>query len=189
MLKILFKALILFLIVISVYLIVHPHACSNMLAGRVRTLPEEGVGVEWRHPMEESRQTITDSPKPAATSDEMFVADQTDEASTKSSTNTVSQPVYSQAVMDYAIASHYVMLEREYGAGKEIGKDEARKLSYAVMEDFELTPAEWEDFLARATASGLFEKVRKEQEAAAAHITTAADAVANATAPQKAPAK
>ena len=34
------------------------------------------------------------------------------------------------------------------------------------MDDFELTPAEWEAFLQRATADNLFEKVRQQQAAA-----------------------
>jgi hypothetical protein len=34
------------------------------------------------------------------------------------------------------------------------------------MDDFELTPAEWEAFLQRATVDNLFEKVRQQQAAA-----------------------
>jgi len=44
------------------------------------------------------------------------------------------------------------------------GKDIAKELSYTVMDDFELTQQEWEAFLARATASNLFEKVRTDLE-------------------------
>lgn len=34
------------------------------------------------------------------------------------------------------------------------------------MDDFELTPEEWEDFLQRATKSNLFDKVRRDVAAA-----------------------
>lgn len=82
-------------------------------------------------------------------------------------TNTMKEsaaPVtYTQEDIDYAIASRYVELEREYSKNKPVGKDTAKEISYIVMDDFELTPKEWESFLSRATASDLFNKVRAEQ--------------------------
>jgi len=175
-LKILLKAAILFLIVVSVYLIVNPHACSNMLAGRVRTLPADGEKVEWHHPMEETGQTISKPSENPAPVDEMLDDEfapapaAEDKKSTETATDKpADKPArlnYSQEDIDYAIASRYVELEREYAADDQlVGKDLSRKLSYTVMEDFEMTPQEWDDFLARATASGLFEKIRQEQPA------------------------
>ena len=180
MLKILFKAAVLFLIVISVYLIVNPHACSNMLAGRVRTLPEDGEEVQWRHPMEEPGRTMITPSSSTISSDELL-----DEHAEETPDTPKAQPIYSQEDIDYAIASRYVELERERAGGQDIGKDMSRELSYIVMQDFEMTPQEWDAFLARATASGLFEKVRQAQETAAANITTAADAVADAVSKEK----
>lgn len=71
---------------------------------------------------------------------------------------------YTQADFDYAIASRYVELEREYAKDNALGKDAAREISFIVMDDFELTPKEWESFLSRATAGNLFNRIRSEQE-------------------------
>ena len=71
---------------------------------------------------------------------------------------------YSQDDIDYAIASRYVELENEYAKLGKTGKDIAKEISYTVMDDFEMTQSEWESFLERATASNLFNKVRKEME-------------------------
>ena len=68
----------------------------------------------------------------------------------------------SQEDIDYAIASRYVELENEYAREKKTGKDTAKEISYIVMDDFELTPQEWEEFLERATASNLFNEIRTE---------------------------
>ena len=73
---------------------------------------------------------------------------------------------FTQADIDYAIASRYVELENEYIAKQKDVKKAAKEISYIVMDDFELTPAEWEAFLQRATADNLFEKVRQQQAAA-----------------------
>ena len=73
---------------------------------------------------------------------------------------------YSQEDIDYAIASRYVELENEYAQAKKTTKDTAKEISYQVMDDFELTPEEWEDFLQRATKSNLFDKVRRDVAAA-----------------------
>lgn len=84
-------------------------------------------------------------------------------------TNTLTEPFfpqYSQEDVDYAVASRYVELENEYARKKKVGKDTAKEISYIVMDDFELTQQEWESFLERATASNLFDKVRKEMATA-----------------------
>ena len=180
MLKILLKAAVLFFIVVSVYLIVNPHACSNMLAGRVRVEPTVGGDVQWRHPMEEPGQTIGGSSEKAAPADEML----DEKVAPESAASTAYQPAYSQEEIDYAIAQRYVELEREYAANEQIGKDISQKIATTVMGDFEMTAQEWDAFLARAVASGLFEKVRQEQAAATTAITTAADAAAKATTPK-----
>ncbi|MBO7237696.1 MAG: hypothetical protein J6U96_00180 [Elusimicrobiaceae bacterium] len=166
MLKILLKAAVLFFIVVSVYLIVNPHACSNMLAGRERVEPAVGVGAEWRHPMEEPGRTLEPAPEKQAPADEMLDEKPAAEKAADAS-NEATQKDYSQADIDYAIASRYVELEREYDADKQIGKDISQKIASTVMEDFEMTADEWNAFLARAVSSGLFEKVRQEQAAAA----------------------
>ena len=74
-----------------------------------------------------------------------------------------SEKPYTQADIDYAIASRYVELENEYLAKKKDIKNAAKEISYIVMDDFELTPSEWEAFLQRATVDNLFEKVRQQQ--------------------------
>lgn len=162
MLKILLKAAVLFLIVISVYIIVNPTACSNMLAGRERSSAQQDES--QNAPTYEQKQTISDKQNQP---DEMFTptADQ-DAHKGIIDTNTLQEeaknPVYSQEDIDYAIASRYVELEREYARNHTVGKDTSREISFIVMDDFEMSPAEWESFLSRATANGLFEKVRKE---------------------------
>lgn len=165
MLKILIKAAILFFIVISIYLIVNPSACSNMMAGRERTLPAAADDAQWQHPMSEQPVYFSEDgtqlppgtyvPADGAAPEGVF------------DTNTLHeedvQPVYSQEDIDYAIASRYVELEREYArGGKDPGKDASREISFIVMDDFEMSPTEWEGFLSRATASGLFDRVRNE---------------------------
>ena len=158
MLKILVKAAVLFLIVVNVYLIVNPHACSNMLAGRERVEPAAGTQAQWRHPMQESGQTMDPGAAEKTTP--------TEKPLEKPQAQVV-QPSYSQEDIDYAIANRYVELEYDYARGEEVSKELAHKISSQVMEDFEMTPEEWNSFLARATASGLFEKVRLEQAAKA----------------------
>ena len=176
MLKILFKALVLLLIVISVYLIVHPQACSNMLAGRERVMVGPGEQVQWRHPMAEPQKDVrTHGQKTPSTADEMLNEEGAAQNETEPQTQAAApaQKTYSQEDIDYAIASRYVELEREYAGQKQEGKDMLQNLSNIVMKDFEMTPAEWNAFLARATASDLFEKVRQEQAANAAAEATA----------------
>ncbi len=156
MLKILVKAVILVFIILSVYFIVHPYACSNLMLGRVTNSMEE-------------EPLVT---QPAGDHSELFTpaGDQpltTDGAQTGAPEATPADgqdiPTYSQADIDYAVASRYVELENEYAKNNLLGKDTAQEISYIVMDDFEMTPQEWEEFLQRATQSNLFDKVRSEQ--------------------------
>ena len=176
MLKILVKAAVLFLIVVNVYLIVNPHACSNMLAGRERVEPAAGTQAQWRHPMQESGQTIEPGAQQTAPAEKSLEKPQAQ----------VVQPSYSQEDIDYAIANRYVELEYDYARGEEVSKELAHKISSQVMEDFEMTPEEWNSFLTRATAAGLFEKVRLEQAAKA--LTPKISSAQNPTEDTAAPA-
>ena len=160
-----------FLIVLSIYLIVNPTACSNFLAGRTRVLPAEGEVVEWRHPMAEQPGAFSPEGLSPDRHEDVFPGGEEGQAAVSEQgvfdTNTLNeqkeQPVYSQEDIDYAIASRYVELEREYAGGNpNTDKDASREISLIVMDDFEMSPAEWESFLSRATASGLFDRVRKE---------------------------
>ena len=163
MVKILLKAAVLFFIILSIYLIVHPSACSNWIAGRETVAPGEGVVVEWQHPMSEQPETLS---APSSVS-EAAVSENGQGQEGVFDTNTINtesalQPVYSQQDIDYAIASRYVELEREYAQNQPVGKDSSREISFIVMDDFEMSPTEWEDFLTRATAADLFNKIRQE---------------------------
>lgn len=156
MLKIIIKAAILVFIILSIYFIVNPSACSNLMMGRVTNSMEVEPNV------------------PAATDDhsEMFTpaGDQPLSEGQPSEgvidTNTMNEPQipsYTQEDIDYAVASRYVELENEYAKKNALGKDTAKEISYIVMDDFELTQQEWESFLQRATESNLFDKIRSEQ--------------------------
>ena len=164
MLKILLKAAVLFLIVLSIYLIVNPMACSNMLAGRERTDQPEASASQDRQPRGEKPDVIYNHPQDE---DELLAPQHEDDWNEEGifDTNTMKeenpQPTYSQEDIDRAIATRYVELEREYARNNKVGKDMSRELSTIVMSDFEMTQAEWESFLARATASDLFNKVRQ----------------------------
>ncbi len=162
MVKILLKAAVLSFIVLSIYLIVHPAACSNFIAGRETVVPGEAVGVRWQHPMSEPQDTL--SPATATETKPAPTLSQPSEG--VFDTNTLQegdfQPVYSQQDIDYAIASRYVELEREYAQNHTVGKDASREISFIVMDDFEMSPTEWEDFLTRATAADLFNKIRRD---------------------------
>ena len=168
MVKILLKTAILLFIIFSIYFIVNPSACSNFLAGRITNTDES-----------EPTQTVPYGQHGsmfAPTGDGPLKSEQPSSAKPTEvkgivDTNTLteqaaSQPQpaaqYSQADIDYAIASRYVELENEYARNKKVGKDTAKEISYIVMDDFELTQQEWEAFLERATASNLFSKVRAE---------------------------
>ena len=178
MIKILIKAFILICIILSIYFIVNPSACSNLMSGRVVNsmeelptfVPKDQDHSELLTPAGDQTSLKADE-KPAKThsaqsvqTQESTVAVVTDTNSTQPQTVVAEQgKTYTQADTDYDIASRYVELENEYISQKKDTKNAAKEISYIVMDDFELTPAEWEAFLQRATASNLFERVRQEQ--------------------------
>lgn len=176
MVKILLKAAVLLFIVLSIYFIVHPSACSNLLAGREPVSLDEAHRLGLQHPMAEPGPTLSPSAQPAgqpvadtpaagATTEDGAYAPYPEQGVFDTNTMkeaSASAPAFSQQEIDFAIASRYVELEREYAARQEVGQDASREIAYIVMDDFEMSPAEWESFLARATASDLFNKVRKE---------------------------
>lgn len=155
MLKILLKSAILVFIILSVYFIVHPSACSNLMMGRVTNSNENGPApMDYNSSHRELLVPQGDTPLPNTNPQGVF------------DTNTLNTQQeasgYSQEDIDYAIASRYVELENEYAKKNAVGKDTAKEISSIVMDDFELTQQEWEDFLQRATTSNLFNKVRNE---------------------------
>ncbi len=165
MLKILLKAAVLFLIVLSIYLIINPMACSNMLAGRERTDWSDIGRDRAMHPMGERRDRV--SPTAEKQDQDELLAPENDEwgegiFDTNAMKQETRQPTYSQQDIDRAIATRYVELEREYAGDNKSGKDRSRELAMQVMDDFEMTPEEWESFLSRATASDLFNQIRQE---------------------------
>lgn len=181
MLKIFGKAAVLVFIILSIYFIVNPSACSNLLAGRVVNTPRSEQ--PQIHPsMPPARGEVLppagDKPSPAAqTAPDAQAdpeADLTDSVLPPQSLTipveetapeVTPQTAYSQEDIDYAVASRYVELEREYlKENKPLGKEASREISYIVMDDFEMSPQEWESFLTRATASNLFNKVREEMQ-------------------------
>ena len=181
MIKILFKAAILVLIILTIYFIVNPSACSNLINGRVVNsteqlptfVPEEQSHKELLTPQgDKGTETTQATEQESATANaQQNTAQETPVVTgTNTSTGTESAPqqdeagkTFTQADIDYAIASRYVELENEYLAKKKDTKNAAKEISYIVMDDFELTPAEWEAFLQRATVDNLFEKVRQQQ--------------------------
>lgn len=175
MIKIFVKAAILVCIVLSIYFIVNPSACSNLLSGRVVNSTEQmpALGPTQNTPHELLTPT-GDQPlvaKPVATDTTPLqsissVSDTNSMPAAQADQPAAPQgPTYSQADVDYAIASRYVELENQYASKNKDVKAAAKDISYIVMDDFELTPAEWEAFLQRATQSNLFEKVRAENPA------------------------
>lgn len=223
MIKILVKAAILVCIILSIYFIVNPSACSNLMSGKavnsMEELPtfvpqddkshselltpagdkklEEQPAQEVQEPAKQeesasqpevaaSQQQDQEQPAQEEAQPQNEAADQAqqpaqaqtdpalsdpnasaeDQAATQAAAQ-LSQPekTFTQADIDYAIASRYVELENEYLAKKKDTKNAAKEISYIVMDDFELTPAEWEAFLQRATVDNLFNKVRQQQAA------------------------
>ena len=181
MIKILIKALILICIILSIYFIVNPSACSNLMSGKVvNSMEKVPTFVPKDQDHSELLTPAGDQPakaeeKPAKTTPAEEQPANTDETAAPAVTDTHSvqeaqqvakdaeQSAYTQAQADYAIAARYVELENEYMAQKKDTKNAAKEISYIVMDDFELTPSEWEAFLQRATAENLFDKVRAEQ--------------------------
>lgn len=187
MLKIFIKSAILVFIILSIYFIVNPSACSNLLAGRVVNTPrvenpQLSPSIPPAHedllvPVGDqnaqdipSAQEVISAPEaqqtPLAEPDYQDVAISTpQEAAAKQEAASAEEDPspYTQEDIDYAVASRYVELEREYMKDKKsVGKDASREISYIVMDDFEMSPEEWEAFLTRATSANLFNKVREE---------------------------
>ena len=164
MIKIFLKAAILVFIILSIYLIVNPSACSNLMMGRAVT----PMDTELAPAREDHSEMFTPagdqktSPAPAQQPQGVFDTNTLHEAQQPAQAPVQQQPAtpYSQADIDYAVASRYVELENEYAKKQAVGKDAAKEISYIVMDDFEMTQQEWEDFLQRATQSNLFDKVR-----------------------------
>lgn len=187
MIKILVKAIVLVCIILSIYFIVNPSACSNLIRGKAVNsmeelptfVPEETSHKELLTPQGDkgTQTTQTEQAAPESSSTTPAVAptaEQSETTAVVTDTNTATENAtdttasaqskgFTQADIDYAIASRYVELENEYLAKKKDVKNAAKEISYIVMDDFELTPAEWEAFLQRATVENLFEKVRKQQ--------------------------
>lgn len=180
MIKILLKATLLVCIILLIYFIVNPSACSNLMSGRVVNSSEKlavpapnevshnelltpqgdkGTG-ELRTPAKVSSDTNSQE---SSSSVAPVVMDSTQAEEPKPVKQFSAGNTFTQADIDYNIASRYVTLEKEYLAKNEDSKDAAEKIAYIVMDDFSLTPAEWEAFLQRATADNLFEKVRQDQ--------------------------
>ncbi len=191
MLKIFLKSAILVCIILSIYFIVNPSACSNLLAGRVVNTPREEnpqinpsmppaqnevlvpVGDQNAQDIPSAQEVITapqqeETPQDAAPAvqaqeEEAAISTPQEAEAKQQQTPAEEQSPYSQEDIDYAVASRYVELEREYiKENKNLGKDASREISYIVMDDFEMSPEEWEAFLTRATAANLFNKVREE---------------------------
>ena len=179
MIKILIKVVILVCIILSIFFIVNPSACSNLMSGRVVNSMEQ---VPTLSPKEQKHQELfvpagdkvpedkADTPanlpsaKPEeAPSEQSVVPAVTDTRSTQEPQPAAQPTPYTQEDADYAVASRYVELENEYLKQKKDVQKAAKEISYIVMDDFEMTPQEWEAFLQRATATNLFEKVRQAQ--------------------------
>ena len=139
-------------------------ACANWLAGQERTDDVDIPATTATQPQGERQNNVYDNPE--YNNDELLAPEHEvwDDGvfDTNSMKEAQPQPVYSQADIDRAIAARYVELEREYARNNKVGKDMSRELSTIVMNDFEMTPEEWESFLTRATASDLFNQVRRE---------------------------
>ncbi len=143
-------------IIFSIYFIVHPSACSNLMLGRVTNSMEVAPIIDDQPAGHREMFTPAGDQPLSAPGAQEGVFD----------TNTLSEPeipAYTQEDIDYAVASRYVELENEYAKQNALGKDTAKEISYIVMDDFELTQQEWESFLQRATENNLFNKIRSEQ--------------------------
>lgn len=176
MIKILVKAAILVCIILSIYFIVNPSACSNLINGRVvNSMDTVPVSQQHRTDTNELFTPTGDKPK---TQIKTEVTSQKDEQAAANSQ-------YSQDDIDYAVASRYVELENEYAKeGKDVTAA-AKDISYQVMDDFEMTPGEWEAFLQRATASNLFEKIRQEIAANETKTAVVTDTNSQQSTPQE----
>ena len=180
MVKILIKAFILVCIVLSIYFIVNPSACSNLMNGRVVNSPEKAPVVEPHETQPHSELLVPQGDKGAETTpaDASAAAKQApaqpapETVAVVTDTNSnqpqppADKPAYTQEEADYAIAARYVELENQYIKQNKDASAAAKEISYIVMDDFEMPPAEWEAFLQRATVGNLFEKARAQAAAA-----------------------
>ena len=179
MLKILIKAAILVFIILSVYFIVNPSACSNLMLGRVVnstdkepviTEPARNHGELFVPAGDRTPHAADANKEESAQENPQQTQGQTDgDTPVIIDTNTLTAqesgeqiPSYSQEDIDYAIASRYVELENEYAKKNKINKDSAKEISYQVMVDFELTPQLWIWCPQRATQTNLFNQIRAE---------------------------
>ena len=161
--KVLGKSAVLFLIIMSVYFIVHPQACSNMLSGQKNSTPATATEKqEPQSPTAEPQQNVTDKPQRYEPAQEGWFNTTGEQPAQSSSSMQDLQQSFSQDDIDYAIASRYAELEREYTRTHPLTKEASTELSYIVMDDFGMSPAEWQSFMNRATASDLFEKARRD---------------------------
>ena len=170
MIRILVKAFILVCIILSIYFIVNPSACSNLINGRVINGTEESF--KQQEPTVEKSELLGpagDKVDEQNTQNEPTAGNENATSENTTAENSESATGgYTQEEIDRAIAGRYVELEREYAQKGIDEKEMAKEISYTVMDDFELTPGEWESFLQRATASNLFEEVRRQYAADAA---------------------
>ena len=164
MIKILLKSAALVFIILSVYFIVHPSACSNFLAGRVAVPTADRPAVEEpAGPHGTVLTPVGDEPlQPAQAHPEDEYLQPVEQTTPSQPGESLAATTYSQEEIDYAIARRYVELENEYIKAKKMGKDTVKEIAYIVMDDFEMTQQEWESFLQRATEENLFERIRKE---------------------------
>lgn len=164
MIKIFLKAAVLVLIILSIYFIVHPAACGNLLAGRITNPADTNPAVQT--PAGDHGNVLSPAgDKPLRHMES--APEKQDAVKGVVDTNTLQDEEfvpakYTQQDMDMAIAMRYVELEREYSNDKEMSKEGAKEIAYIVMDEFELTPEEWDSFLQRATADNLFDRVRAE---------------------------
>jgi len=161
--KILVKALLLVCIILSIYFIVNPSACSNLIAGRVVNPTEEEAFDAENKTQGELLVPQKDSALHKDTVQEAGVYDTNtmqENRAGQEQKQPQEQGQISQEETDYAAANRYVELEREFAAQ---GKD-PKDIAYKVMDDFEMTPKEWDAFLQRATETNLFEKIREENK-------------------------
>ena len=160
MIKILIKSFLLVFIILSIYFIVNPSACSNLLAGRVVNPTEDEVSAPSDSKLHGGRLVPQgDSALQEDTAKEAGIYD-----TNTMQENNDAQNQISQDETDYAIANRYVELEREYAAKGLDTKESAKEIAYTVMDDFEMTPKAWDAFLQRATANNLLEKIREENK-------------------------
>lgn len=157
--KILLKAAVLLFIVLSIYFIVNPSACTNLMLGRIPQDQTETINGGYEHPLSEHRDNIQSGQGNTAVQEQSVEEEMTQDYRDGLQENSV-QPTFTQQDIDWAVASRYVELEQEYISRGAVGKDMARDISLVVMNDFEMTSQEWDSFLERATQENLFNRVR-----------------------------